>query len=121
MGEQVKGHIEVFDPREGGAYRIVLTYEESDHSTPGKTSGNSDVVSGRFLTLVPSERVVQLVEFESDDPAFAGTMRVTWSLTPVLGGTKVTILCEDVPEGICKEDHDAGLNSTLENLAVFAE
>ncbi len=46
---------------------------------------------------------------------------MTWSLAARPGGTEVTIRCEDVPEGIRKEDHDAGLGSTLSNLAAFVE
>jgi uncharacterized protein YndB with AHSA1/START domain len=68
----MKGHIFMFDPREGGIYRMALTYDGSYHSTPGKTSEHSDVVRGRFLELVPDERIVQQVEFESEDPAFRG-------------------------------------------------
>jgi hypothetical protein len=71
--------------------------------------------------LVPDERIVQLVEFVSEEPAFAGAMTMTWSLATVRGGTEVTILCENVPEGIRQEDHDAGLKSTLKNLARFIE
>lgn len=73
------------------------------------------------MELVPDERIVQLVEFDSDNPAFAGAMTMTWTLAAVPGGTNVTILCANVPEGILQEDHDAGLRSTLENLAAFAE
>jgi uncharacterized protein YndB with AHSA1/START domain len=117
--EGMKCHVDGFDPREGGTYRMSLTYEGLDHSTPGKTSEHSDVVRGRFVELVPDERIVQLVEFDSDDPAFAGAMTMTWALAAVPEGTNVTILCENVPEGIRQEDHDAGLRSTLENLAAF--
>lgn len=117
----MKGQIHAFDPRVGGTYRMTLTYDEAGHATPGKTSDHADVVEGRFLELVPNERIVQRVEFESDDPAFAGAMTITWTLTPVPGGTNVTILCENVPEGIRQEDHDAGLRSTLDNLAAFTE
>jgi len=65
--------------------------------------------------------IVQAVEFQSEDPAFAGEMIMTWTLAAVPEGTKVTIVCENVPEGIRKEDHDIGLRSTLENLAIFTE
>jgi uncharacterized protein YndB with AHSA1/START domain len=119
--EGMQGRIDSFDPREGGIYRMALTYEQPDHPVAGKTSQHSDVVRGRFLKLVAGERIVQLVEFESDDPAFAGAMKMTWTLTAVPGGTEVAILCENVPEGIRQEDHAAGLNSTLENLAAFIE
>jgi uncharacterized protein YndB with AHSA1/START domain len=117
----MKGHIYEFDARDGGAYRMSLTYEATDHSALGKTSEHADVVQGRFLKLVPDERIVQLFEFESEDPAFAGAMTMTWTLTPVPEGTKVTIVCENVPEAIRQEDHDAGMRSTLENLAAFTE
>jgi uncharacterized protein YndB with AHSA1/START domain len=117
----MRAHLDVYDPREGGTYRMVLTYDEPDHSAPGKTSPESDVVRGRFLELVPNERIVQLVAFESEDPAFAGEMKMTWTFTAIAGGTNVAIRCENVPTGIRPEDHEAGLTSTLENLAAFTE
>lgn len=119
--EGMTGHIYEFEPRPGGAYRMALTYSKGDQSTRGKTSEGTDVVQGRFLELVPDEQVVHLVMFESDDPVFAGEMKIRWSLSPVPGGTKVTITCENVPEGIWQEDHDAGLQSTLKTLAIFVE
>jgi len=115
------GRILAFEPRQGGSYRLALTYNAPDHSTPGKSSEHTDIVSGRFLEIVPDERIVQAVDFESDDAAFGGTMVMTWSLTEVPSGTKVTIICEDVPYGISKEDHDEGLTSTLDNLANYLE
>ena len=119
--EGMTARIYAFDPRAGGAYRLALTYDGSDHSAPGKTSDHSDVVEGQFLELVPNERMVQRVEFQSGDPAFAGAMTITWTLAAAAKGTEVTILCENVPEGIRPEDHDAGLRATLENLAAFTE
>ena len=116
----MKGQIYEFEARDGGVYRMSLTYE-TNHSTPGKTSEEVDVVQGRFLELIPNKRVVQLVEFESEDPIYAGEMIMTWSLTVGPKGTKVSIVCENVPEGIRKVDHDDGLRSTLENLANFTE
>jgi Activator of Hsp90 ATPase homolog 1-like protein len=81
---------------------------------PDRT-GDSDVP----LTpvLVPNKRMVQEVDFVSDDPAFAGTMRMTWPLTPVDGATLVEFIAEDVPDGISAEDHASGLSSSLSNLA----
>ncbi|MBW7453345.1 SRPBCC family protein [Paenibacillus sepulcri] len=117
----MKGRIYEFDAREGGSYRMSLTYIGTDHTTTGKTSEDSDVVQGRFLKLVPDEQIVQLVEFVSEDPMFAGTMTMTWTLRAVPEGTEVTIVCENVPEGIRQEDHDAGMKSSLENLAAFTE
>lgn len=119
--EGMQGHMYEFDARNGGAYRMSLTYVGTDHATPGKTSEHADIVQGKFLKLVPDEQIVQAVEFESDDPAFAGTMTMTWTLAAVPQGTEVTIVCEHVPEGIRQEDHDLGLRSSLENLAAYAE
>jgi uncharacterized protein YndB with AHSA1/START domain len=106
--------------REGGAYRLRLTYNEAQH-TPGKTSKDADQVEVRFVRLIPHERIEQAVTFESDDPAFAGEMRITWTLESGRDGTLVTVRCEDVPAGIRPEDHQAGLASTLSNLAAFVE
>lgn len=117
----MRGEIHLFDVREGGTYRMTLTYDGAEQSIPGKTSDNTDVVQGRFLELVPNERIVQLVEFESDDPAFAGTMTMTWRLSPTSEGTEVAILCENVPQGIKPEDHEAAIASTLANLALYLE
>jgi Activator of Hsp90 ATPase homolog 1-like protein len=48
-------------------------------------------------------------------------MTITTTLEPVAEGTRVTVCCEDVPSGIGESDHQAGLASTLENLAAFVE
>jgi|APCry1669190731_1035312.scaffolds.fasta_scaffold22407_2 uncharacterized protein YndB with AHSA1/START domain len=114
------GHIDEFDPRADGIYRMTLTYR-GDQLQVGKTSENTDVVEGRFVELIPNERVVQIVRFQCDDPAFSGEMHMTWSLSPTPGGTEVSIVAKNVPKGISKDDHDAGLRSTLRNLARFVE
>ena len=74
------GRIYEFNAHPGGAYRMALTYDGKDRLNAGKFSDDTDMVVGRFLELVPDERVVQLVTFESDDPAFSGEMRMTWCL-----------------------------------------
>jgi uncharacterized protein YndB with AHSA1/START domain len=109
---------ERFDPRPGGTYRLVLTYADPS-GAPGKTSADSDVVEGRFVAVVPGVRVVQAVDFVSDDPAYAGTMVMTWAVAAAEGGTRVEIRADDVPDGISAEDHAAGLASSLANLAVY--
>jgi uncharacterized protein YndB with AHSA1/START domain len=115
----MKGEMLAFDAREGGAYRMALIYE--DQSIQGKSSSNVDVVEGRFQELVPGKRMVEVVTFESDDPAFAGEMTITTTLTPIPRGTEVQIVCENVPSGISAADHEAGLTSTLQNLATYTE
>jgi len=114
------GRFERFDGRAGGSYRMVLTYSDAS-SAPGKATVDSDIVEARFVDIVPGERVVQAVDFVSDDPAYAGTMIMTWEVTAVDAGTRVNIVAEDVPDGISAEDHAAGLASSLTNLAAYLE
>jgi len=97
-----------------------LTYNEPSHPS-GKTTENSDEVVVRFLKLVASSRIEQVVKFDSGEPQFAGSMKMTWSFQEVDEGTEVSVRCENVPEGIRPEDHRTGLASTLENLAKFTE
>ena len=115
----MKGRFEEFDLRPGGAYRMVLTFLERDRLTQAKTSKDTDVAEGRFIEVIPNRRIVQEAKFESDDPRFAGTMVITWSFDDCPNGTRVTVRCDNVPDGISKADHDAGLKSSLENLAAF--
>lgn len=114
------GRFEHFDPTPGGSYRLVLTY--ADPSEPrGKSSADSDVIEARYLDIVPNDRVVQAVEFVAEDPAFSGTMTMTWTVEADDGGTRVEIIADDVPDGISAEDHAVGLTSSLDNLARFVE
>jgi len=116
--EGMSARATVFEPWVGGTYQLILTYEEADVAS-GKTTDLTDVSNGRFLDLVPNLKIVQIGTFESSDPAFAGEMIQTWYLEALDGGTRVTIVCENVPPGIQKQDHDAGLRSTLDNLARY--
>jgi len=115
----MRGEVLAFDAREGGTFRMAFVYENDGGH--GKTTDNADVFEGRFAELVPGRRVVELVEFESADPAFAGTMRIVTTLEPVEGVTWVTVSCENVPRGISEDDHREGIASSLENLAAFVE
>ncbi len=112
------GRIERFDLRPGGGYRMALDYRDPT-TTRGKSTPGSDIVEARFVEILPGERVVHTSEFVSDDPAFAGTMTMTWSVTAVDGGSRVDILAEGVPDGISAEDHAAGFASSLANLAAY--
>jgi uncharacterized protein YndB with AHSA1/START domain len=117
--EGMTGEMLAFDARPGGGYRMALHYADADHAATGKTSEHSDVVETRFIALNPGRGIVQSAVFESDDPAFAGTMRMSWTFEPAEGGTRVVITCEDVPQGIRKQDHLQGLKASLANLAAF--
>lgn len=112
------GRALLFEPWQSGRYRIALSYEGEGQ---GKTADRTDISAGRFLALEPARRIAMAAMFESDDPAFAGEMILTWALVPAPGGTDVTVTAEKVPAGISAEDHEAGLASSLENLARLVE
>ena len=114
------GDMLAFDFREGGAYRMRLTCNDPQPA-PGKTSADADEVDVRYVRLIPNQSIEQAVIFASDDPAFAGEMRMTRTFERAKNGTLVTVRAENVPEGITAEDHAAGLKSTLDNLAGFVE
>lgn len=116
----MSGRFEHFDAGPGGSYRLVLTYADAT-AAPGKATADSDVLEARFVDVVPGVRVVQEVDFVSDDPAFAGTMVMTWSVEAVDAGTRVEFRADHVPVGISAENHAAGLASSLENLAAYLE
>ena len=112
------GRFERFDPHPGGSYRLVMTYLDATDA-PGKTTETEDVVEARFVEIVPNERIVQSVKFESDDRAFAGAMTMTWTIVPDDERSRVEIRAENVPTRISAEDHAAGLSSSLANLAHY--
>jgi uncharacterized protein YndB with AHSA1/START domain len=112
------GRFERYDLRPGGSYRMVLTFIDAPAGR-GKATADTDIVEARFVDLVPGVRVVQAVNFVSDDPAFAGTMTMTWEVSALDEGSRVDITARDVPDGISAEDHAAGLTSSLRNLAEY--
>jgi uncharacterized protein YndB with AHSA1/START domain len=114
------GRFERFDARPGGSYRMVLTYSDAS-GAPGKATADSDIVEARIVDIVPGERMVHAVDFVSDDPAYAGTMIMNWEISAVDAGTRVSIVAEDVPDGVSAEDHAAGLASSLVKLAAYLE
>jgi hypothetical protein len=116
----MSGSFERFDARPGRSYRLVLPYTDA-WTAPGKATADSDIVEARFVELVPGVRVVQAVDFVSDDPANAGTVAMTWELTAVDAATRVGIRAEHVPAGISAEDHAARLSSSLARLAALLE
>jgi uncharacterized protein YndB with AHSA1/START domain len=112
------GRFERFDPAPGGSYRLVLTYVDPPDAG-AKSSADSDIVEARFVDIVRNDRVVQAVDFVSDDPAYAGTMTMTWTVHAAGDATLVELTADDVPDGISAEDHAAGMASSLENLATY--
>jgi uncharacterized protein YndB with AHSA1/START domain len=107
------------DSREGGTFRISLTYDDATRN--GKTAGRTDTYRGRFAKLVPNEQVVEVDEFETDDPALRGEMTITWTLSDVAGGTEVVAVHENVPPGVSAADNELGTRLALGKLAALVE
>lgn len=112
-------HVHEFDAREGGSFRISLTYEAPDRV--GKSRENTDTFHGRFVRLVADTEVVQVVEFETDDPTMQGEMRITYSLVDADGGTDVTGTHEGLPPGVSEADNELGWSMSMDKLAALVE
>ncbi len=112
-------HVHEFDAREGGAFRISLTYDTATGT--GKTNESTDTFHGRFVRLVPNEQVVEVVEFESADPSLRGEMTITISLVEADGGTEIHAVHDRLPPGLSPADNETGWRSSLAKLADLAE
>lgn len=108
-----------FEPVEGGAIRISLTYDAPDRA--GKTRGLTDTYRGRFVRLIPNELVVEADEFETDDPALRGVMVITITLSDADGGTEVIGLHEGLPPTVSSADNEAGWREALARLSGLVE
>ncbi|MFF4893540.1 SRPBCC family protein [Micromonospora chersina] len=115
----MSGHVHEFDAREGGSLRVSLTYEAPDNT--GKSTAHTDTYHGQFVKLVPDRQVVEVVEFETDDPALRGAMTMTTTLTEVDGGTEVVVVHDGIPDAIPAEDNETGTRIALANLARLVE
>jgi uncharacterized protein YndB with AHSA1/START domain len=111
--------VHVFDPREGGSFRISLTYDTPTGT--GKTTEHTDTYHGHFVKLVPNEQVVEVMEFETADPALRGEMTITFTLTEVDGGTDVLGVHDNLPQGVSPADNEIGWRMALEKLAQLVE
>ena len=111
--------VHAFDAREGGSFRISLTYDEPTGT--GKTTAHTDTYRGRFVTLVPDERIVEVVEFETTDPALRGEMTITITLSDAHGGTDVLAVHDRLPPGLSTAENEAGWRSSLAKLAALVE
>jgi uncharacterized protein YndB with AHSA1/START domain len=113
------GRVHAFDAREGGAFRVSLTYDAPTGT--GKSDPHTDTYHGHFLRLVPNEQVVEEIEFEAADPALRGTMTMTTTLTDADGGTDVLIVHEGIPDAVPATDNETGMRMALANLARLVE
>lgn len=111
-------HVHAFDAREGGVFRISLTYVGLG---TGKTSAHTDTFHGRFVKLVPNEQVLQVLEFETADPAMQGEMTIAYTLVEVDGGTDVRAVHGGIPPGVSASDNELGWRMSLGKLAALVE
>ena len=98
------------EPTVGGTYRMSFT---------NFTTGNSHSFGGRYLELVPNERIRHTDKF--DDANLPGEMQVTVTFTKVSCGTELHIVQENVPEVIPAEACYLGWQESLTLLAKLVE
>jgi uncharacterized protein YndB with AHSA1/START domain len=94
------------EPKVGGTFKMSFTNFGTGH---GHSFG------GRYLELVPHERLRYTDKF--DDPNLPGEITVTVTLKKVLVGTEVSIVQEGLPEVIPVEACYVGWQESLEQLA----
>ncbi len=111
--------VHAFDPREGGAFRISLSYDRETGA--GKTTTSTDTYRGHFAKLVENEQVVEVVEFETYDAALRGKMTITTTLVETGGGTDVCVAYEGLPRGVSPADNETGTQMALAKLAALVE
>lgn len=104
------GKVHHLDAKVGGTYRMSFT---------NFSTGNSNSFGGKYLELVPNERIRHTDVF--DDPGLPGTMQVTVTLAKVSVGTELNIVQEGIPEVIPLEACYLGWQESLALLANLVE
>ena len=104
------GRVHQLDAKVGGAYKMSFT---------NFTTGHSHSFGGKYLELVPLERIRHTDVF--DDPNLPGEMQTTVSLKEVFPGTEVTVVQEGVPSAIPAEACYLGWQESLILLAKLVE
>jgi uncharacterized protein YndB with AHSA1/START domain len=104
------GKVHHLEAEVGGTYKMSFT----DFS-----SGASHSFGGKFLELVPNERIRHTDKF--DDPNLPGEMQTTISLREVSCGTELTIVQEGLPTAIPVESCYLGWQQSLTMLALLVE
>ena len=102
--------VQHLDARVGGSFRMSFT---------NFTTGNGHSFGGEYLELVPDTLIRYTDQFE--DPNLPGVLEVTVRLKPVLCGTEVSIVQEDLPEMIPVEMCYLGWQESLAQLATLVE
>ena len=98
------------DTTPGGSFRM---------SFRNFTTGKGHSFGGRYLELVPNERLRYTDKFE--DPNLPGEIVVTVTLTSVSVGTEVSIVQEGLPDVLPVEACYLGWQESLRNLARLVE
>ncbi|MCB1785612.1 MAG: SRPBCC family protein [Gammaproteobacteria bacterium] len=104
------GRVHALDARVGGTYRMSFT---------NFTTGHSHTFGGKYLELVPNERIRHTDSF--DDPNLPGEMQTTISIKQVACGTELDIIQEGIPEAIPAEACYLGWQESLNLLAQLVE
>ena len=74
-----------------------------------------------FDGRVPNEQVIEVVEFETADPALRGEMTITTTLADADGGTNVLAVHDGLPQGLSPADNEVGWREALTKLAALVE
>ena len=98
------------DAKVGGAYKMSFT---------NFTTGKSHSFGGKYLELVPHERIRHTDQF--DDANLPGEMQTTITLKKVSVGTEVNIVQEGVPGIIPPDGCYLGWQESLILLAKLVE
>ena len=104
------GHVHSIDAKVDGTYKMSFT---------NFSTGHSHSFGGKFLELVPNERIRHTDAF--DDANLPGEMQTTISLKAVSCGTEINIVQEGVPEMIPVEGCYVGWQESLTLLAQLVE
>lgn len=104
------GKVHHIEAKVGGTYKMSFT---------NFTTGNSHSFGGKYLELVPNEKLRYSDTF--DDPNLPGEMQVTVTLKKVSVGTEVNIVQEGVPDVIPAEACYLGWQESLVQLAMLVE
>lgn len=104
------GKVHEIDVRVGGTYRMSFT---------NLSTGKSHAFGGRYLEVVPNERLRWTDRFEGD--ALPGEMTVTMTLRRVSVGTELHIVQENLPDAIPQEACTLGWQESLALLALLVE
>jgi uncharacterized protein YndB with AHSA1/START domain len=104
------GKVHHLDAKVGGTYKMSFT---------NFTTRHSHSFGGKYLELVPNERIVHTDKF--DDPNLPGEMQTTVSLKKVSCGTELNVVQEGIPSGIPVEACYLGWQESLTLLAQLVE